>query len=259
MTRQKDLKKLTRARMEKTGESYTTARAQLVAKRPVPVLAAVASPELIAAEVLSAPTLQPVPKRGKKAAASTSRPDYATLAGMSDAAIRAKTGCGWQEWVEALDYRGASEWSHRAIAECVGGEFGVPAWWSQTVTVGYERIKGLRAIGQQRSGEWEASRSRTFPVSVAELFRACSDGRARRKWLAETGVVVRKSVPERSLRLTWPDGGSVEMWFTAKGPEKAVVAIQHRRLPSQAAADERKAYWSERLDALGRHFKTGKG
>jgi uncharacterized protein YndB with AHSA1/START domain len=252
MTRQKDLKKLTRARMEKTGESYTTARAQLVAKRPT------GTPSL---QVLPPPAPAAAPlatTRKARAVSSTPPPDYAALAGMSDAVIRAKTGCGWQEWVEALDYRGASEWSHRAIAECVGGELGVPAWWSQAVTVGYERIKGLRAIGQQRSGEWEANRSRTFPVPIAELFRACSDGRARRKWLAESGVVVRKSVPERSLRLTWSDGGSVELWFTAKGPNKSAVAIQHRRLPSQAAADERKAYWGERLDALADHLGVGK-
>jgi hypothetical protein len=34
MPTQKDLKRLVRARMKKTGESYTAARARLLAKRP---------------------------------------------------------------------------------------------------------------------------------------------------------------------------------------------------------------------------------
>ena len=43
------------------------------------------------------------------------------------------------------------------IAEYVHTKYKVADWWTQTVTVGYERIKGLRARGQP-----DAARMKTF-------------------------------------------------------------------------------------------------
>jgi hypothetical protein len=233
MTLQKDLKRLIRARMQKTGESYTAARAQILAKKPLS-RTRTDSPAKVAPPAPPAAT-------------------FAALAGMTDAAIRAKTGCDWKAWVEALDYAGVADWSHRAIAEHVRTKFGIGPWWSQAVTVGYERIKGLREIGQRRGESdrtFEANKSRTYAVPVARLYRAWADARLRKRWLAETGLTVRQSTPERSLRITWNDGSSVELWFLSKGAGKSTVQVQHRKLASKAAADERKAYWSERLEAL---------
>jgi hypothetical protein len=51
-------------------------------------------------------------------------------------------------------------------------KYKIPGWWSQTVAVGYERIKGLRAIGQRMDGSFEASKSRTFAVPLARLYGA---------------------------------------------------------------------------------------
>ena len=53
------------------------------------------------------------------------------------------------------------------------------------------------------------------------------------------------------MRITWPDRTSVAVGFLAKGRAKSQVAIQHEKLPDKAAAMRLKAYWSERLDALG--------
>ncbi|HSB53290.1 MAG TPA: hypothetical protein VLD58_03005, partial [Gemmatimonadales bacterium] len=52
------------------------------------------------------------------------------------------------------------------------------------------------------------------------------------------------------LRVNWPDGTSVEVGFLSKGRGKAQVAVQHSRLPDQAAAARMKAFWGERLEAL---------
>ena len=67
MPRNKDLKRLVRARMSKTGEAYTTARAQLQ----------------------------------KKTRPQTA--NYAELAGMADAKVSEKTGRTWADWVKVLD------------------------------------------------------------------------------------------------------------------------------------------------------------
>lgn len=221
--------------MRKTGESYTAARATLL-KKPAPTRPA-------------RPAASPVVAAPAPAAAPTA-PDYAKLAGMSDEAIKARTGCTWEKWVYVLDKAKAYEWEHKAIAEHVYTKYKVPGWWGQTVTVGYERIKGLRAIGQRRSGAYEASKSRTVPVPVSRLFAAWHDPKLRKRWLPEPGLVVRTAQKNRSIRITWPDGTSVECWFTAKGDAKSSVAVAHTKLASKADAESRKAYWAERLTVL---------
>src|SRR5687767_10343667 len=149
MPANKDLKRLVRARMKKTGEAYTAARAQITRPKTQ-------TPSPLPAEPSVVPAISPK--------------DFAKIAGMSDSAIKAKTGCTWEKWVTSLDYYGAETMTHREIADLVHTKYKVPGWWTQTVTVGYERIKGLRARGQRRDGSYEASKSRTFDVPVEKLF-----------------------------------------------------------------------------------------
>jgi hypothetical protein len=230
MTRNKDLKRLVRARMGKTGEAYTTARAHVLAQ-PRSKSDAVAA--------AASPASQPAPP-----------PDYAALAGMSDATIKAKTGCGWEKWVFALDRRGAAQMPHGDIAAIVHDKYKIDGWWAQAVTVGYERIKGLRALGQRRDGSYEASKSRTFDVPVSVLFGAWADARVRRRWLDGTVGRVRTATPQKSMRLDGQDRSIVAVGFLAKGPSKSAVAVQHTKLPDRETATRLKQYWSERFDAL---------
>ncbi len=215
MPANKDLKRLVRARMRKTGEAYTAARAQLVNRKA------------------------PAPP-----------PDFTALAGMSDATIEAKTGRDWAGWVAILDLAGASGWPHADIARHVHEKHAVPGWWSQSVTVGYERIKGLRAKGQRRGGGFEANKSRTFAVPVTRLFRAFRDRRVRATWLPDLAVTVKHATPHKYMRLAWPDGTQVNVGFTAKGRGKAQVSVQHGKLTDKAAATRMKEFWAERLAAL---------
>ena len=227
MTQNKDLKRIVRARMKKTGEAYTAARAQVTRK---------SSAKAPAATTPAAPA--PSPK------------DYARLAGMSDAVIKKNTGCAWDKWVKSLDYHGAEQMSHRDIAALVSEKYKVADWWTQSVTVGYERIKGLRARGQRRDGSYEASKSRTFNVPVATLFDAWADARVRRRWLDGATVKVRTATAPKSMRLGWNDGSIIAVGFIAKGTAKSSVAVQHTKLPNREAADHLKKYWSDRMDAL---------
>lgn len=224
MPANKDFKRLIRARMHKTGEAYTTARARLLRSKPILTKAA-AVPVALPSE-------------------------YAVLAGMSDAAVKSKTGCTWERWVNALDYVKAHTWSHRTIAEYVHDKYHVPGWWSQTVTVGYERIKGLRAVGQRRDGGFEVTKSKVFAVPLGRLYRAFRDPRTRGRWLPGVKFTIRTATPNKSMRVTWPDGTSVELYFTTKGATKSHVQIEHRRLADRAAAAQVRGDWAERLATL---------
>lgn len=231
MPTNKDLKRLVRARMKKTGEAYTAARAHIIRKpRAKPVSTAA----------------------GGSAPGATSKPvDFAALAGMADEKIKAKTGCTWERWVYALDRRGAEKMSHGDIATLVNKKYKVDGWWSQTVTVGYERIKGLRARGQRLDGSYEAGKSRTFNVPVTRLFDAWADASVRRRWLNGENVKVRTATAPKSMRLGWPDGTIIAVGFMAKGKAKSSVSLAHTKLPDRATADRLKQYWSDRLDTLG--------
>src|SRR5206468_8066830 len=127
--------------------------------------------------------------------------DLGALAGMRDDAIAAKTGRTWQQWVRALDADGAGTMPHRDIAAMVHEKHHVGDWWAQTVTVGYERIKGLRERGQRRNGTYEVSKSRTFNVPVNALFDAWADEATRRRWLGGVEAVVRTATSPKSMRL----------------------------------------------------------
>ena len=268
MPKQKDLKRVVRTRMRKTGESYTTARLHVIGKRDAGAkkAAAAARQPATAAAKRSAKAAAPTPPRkaparraATKARVKEAAVDYAALAGMSDETIAAKTGCTWEKWVHHLDYFGAANKPHREIAEHVHEKFGIPGWWAQTVTVGYERIRGLRAIGQRRSGSYEASKSKTIAVPVERLFAAFADGPARKRWLPGVALTVRKATPHKSVRITWDDGTSVEAGFFPKGAEKSMVAVAHTKLPDKARADELKRFWGERLDALAGQFAGAGG
>ena len=208
--------------MRKTGEAYTAARAQILSKPKV---------------VSISPA--PVPEK----------PDYAKLAGMSDAKIEEHTGCNWEKWVYALDRKKAYDLNHSELAKLIKEKYKTPDWWTQTVAVGYERIKGLRAKGQRRDGSYSANKSRTFNVPVEALFEAWTDAKTRNKWLADKNVKIRKATAPKSIRLQ-QDGTIIAVMFTKRGAAKSAVVIDEGKLPSKEAAEAVKQYWSDRFDDL---------
>jgi uncharacterized protein YndB with AHSA1/START domain len=238
MTTQKDFKRLVRGRMQKTGESYTAARARIMASS---VKRQASSADSNGHGVV-APPVAAKPATPKPA-------DFAKIAGMSDEKVKEKTGCTWERWVWALDAVDAHQWPHSAIAEYISEKYKVPGWWTQMVTVGYERIRGLREKGQRRSGSWEASKSRTVNASLTTLFKAFKQPKQRSAWLPEK-VVVRSASPNKSVRMTWPDGTSVQAYLESKGRSRTVVSIQHVKLETRQAADRMKEFWSEHLATL---------
>ena len=118
------------------------------------------------------------------------------------------------------------------------------------MTVGYERIKGIRERGQRRNGSYEATKSKTFNVPVEVLFDAWADARTRRKWLTGGSVKIRTATKPKSMRLDWSGGGIIAVGFLDKG-KKSVVALSQDKLPDKATAERLKKYWSGQLDALG--------
>ncbi|MFG2049998.1 hypothetical protein ACGFIW_21530 [Micromonospora sp. NPDC048935] len=230
MTNQRSFKARVRTRMAKTGESYTTARRQLIKRATEP------SAKPATAGSTTEPSAEP-------AAAQTER--------IADDLLRARTGRGWAEWFALLDAAAATEQTHTQIARHLVVEHEVPGWWAQTITVGYEQARGLRAPGQRRGGGFEANASRTVAVPAARLFAAFTDETARTSWLPDVEVRVRTATAPRSFRADWAGGPTrIVVGIEAVGASKARVSILHEKLTGAEQAAELKAYWRERLAAL---------
>jgi uncharacterized protein YndB with AHSA1/START domain len=215
MTREQSFKRLVRARMEKTGERYTAARAALLQATPEPTAA---------------------------------KPWLAT----SDAAIRERTGRGWEAWFDALDAWGAAERTHRETARWVAAELGIDplAWNAQAITHSYERVRGLRAPGEHADG-FTVTASKTVAVPVEALYAAFADPVQRARWLPGADLRERTSRPPRSARFDWGDGpGRVHVALAAKGDARSTASVQHARLADAAEAERMKAFWRERVAAL---------
>ncbi|MDQ3985918.1 MAG: DUF4287 domain-containing protein [Actinomycetota bacterium] len=218
MTEKKSFKRRVRERKSKTGESYTAARTQVGQKRD----------RLQAA-------------RARLAAADER---------VSDTKIKEATGKKWDQWFSILDRWGARNQKHGEIARFLTDKHDVAGWWAQSITVGYERARGLRLKYQQADG-FTISASKTIAVPIDVLFDAFVNSRTRKKWLTDGTMSLRTSQPGRTARFNWEDGSTrVNVGFTAKGPSKSMVALAHERLADADEAETTKALWKERLAEL---------
>lgn len=182
--------------------------------------------------------------------AARTRPANLRLAGVTSEAVHRATGKTWDEWLRVLDRAGAKRMTHKGIALLLSRRCGVPDWWSQMVTVGYEQARGLRDVYQHADG-YAANATRTYEVNVEQLFGAWNDPRVRAQWLPRAPVEVRRAVAPKSLRMAWTTGASrVEVNFFAKGAGRSQVQVEHGKLPSSSAVTRQKTYWSAALTRL---------
>jgi hypothetical protein len=213
MPTQRSFKRLVRARMQKTGESYTAARAAL----------------LTAEE----------PKATEGPALS-----------MSDAAIRAKTGRGWEAWFDLLDDWGAAERPRADAVRWLADEHAIEGWNAAAVTVNYQRARGLRAVGEHADG-FTVTASKTIAVPVDRLYEAFVDENERARWLPAARLSVRTATRPKSARFDWGGGPSrVVVSFVAKGEGRSSAALAHERLAGAEEAERMKAFWRDGVAAL---------
>jgi hypothetical protein len=231
MPTQKIFKQRVRARMTKTGESYTAARRQLIDK---------ASAE--APEAPEAPT-SPNPSEAPDAI-----PADAML--VADEAMERATGKRHAEWFALLDEWGATEHTHTEIARWLSETHAFPGWWVQNVTVAYERARGMRAPHQMPDG-FSITISRTIATDPTRALEAFTEGSIRASWLPSEGMRQRPTRAASSARFDWADPPSrVVVSVAPKGSGKALVSVGHEQLPDAESAARLKAAWRDWLDGL---------
>lgn len=169
---------------------------------------------------------------------------------VSDTAILNATGCTWSKWISALDYAGARSLPHAEIAKLIAKKFKTSPWWSQMITVGYERARGKRIVHQRTSG-FSVSVSRTVAAPVATLYGAWKEPRRRATWLPRTPFAIRTSSLNKRLLVTWRDRASdVLVSFAASGASKSRVEVEHSKLADAKSAASMKRYWGAALERM---------
>jgi hypothetical protein len=260
MTKEKAQKQAIRARMAKTGERYTTARHYLLdLHRPEQTNADVdasafgneepVSNELSPSESGGASSATLV-RDAAPAAAETALPARIAEPGVSDATVQRATGKSWDEWFALLDAWQGTTHNHTEIARHVHETYGIDGWWAQSVTVGYERARGMRALHERPDG-FSMNASKTFPVPVERLFAAFVEQDERERWLEGIELRNRTSQPNKSARFdVLPEDGRLAVTFVSKGPHKAAAQLQQERLTSAEEVARWKALWKEQLAHL---------
>jgi hypothetical protein len=174
-------------------------------------------------------------------------------AGMSDDAVKAATGKDWATWRQWIDGKGGAALSHAEIARLLHAN-GVPGWWSQMVTVGYERLTGRRAMGQRCDGAFSASASRTLngdmDQALAKWLLAVDGMTGFNDAFAEDEPRQSRSEKWRYWRIDLDDGSKVSVTICDKAGGKAIVAVGHEKLGDAAAVHKAKAFWKTILATM---------
>lgn len=170
-------------------------------------------------------------------------------AAVSDAAVLSRTGRAREEWFALLDEAGAQTWNHRQIVAWLAAEHEIDGWWRQSITVGYEQARGLRAPGQRADSTFEANVSRTVAAPADTAFAWVQEPEQRSRWL-DAQPAERPTKQVRTALWTWRDGTRVTVQVTPLLGDRSRVALSHGGLTDADALSRAKAYWSERMDAL---------
>jgi hypothetical protein len=265
MTKDNAQKQTIRARMTKTGERYTTARHYLLdLHRPEQVNPDVSSSSFGDDEP-GFNAVSPLPGNGTADSAMLDRdaappvpdaplPPRVAEPGVSAAAVKRATGKSWDEWFTLLDAWQGTTHNHPEIARHVYETYAIGGWWAQSVTVGYERARGMRALHERPDG-YSGNASKTFPVSVERLFAAFVEPDERERWLEGIELRNRTSQPNTSGRFdVLPEDGRLAVTFVAKGPDKSAAQLQQERLADAEDVARWKALWKEQLALLASYL-----
>lgn len=174
---------------------------------------------------------------------------WASDPGHSETVIRENTGRGWEQWRELIDAWPGHEDGHAAVATWLQEEHGVPGWWAQGVTVGWERITGRRLRHQMADGTFTANRSATITTDVDVLGEMLRDADGRADLFPGLDPELRSRPASKNVRLG-VTSGVVEIAITSKDDRRATVHISHTKLASPDEVAHWKAFWTEWLETL---------
>ena len=191
---------------------------------------------------------------------------------ISDEAVSDATGREWEAWFAVLDEAGAAAWAHRDTAAWLGEHHDLSPWWCQTVTVAYERARGLRTVGETATAGFEIGAQRTVACEAEQAWRFLTSSRGIALWLGDvpgldlepgadyctddgaTGTVRTLSEERMRVRLTWqpsgwPDPSTLQLIVMPSG-KKASIRFHQEKLADAEVREDMRAHWKDVLAEL---------
>jgi hypothetical protein len=226
-----------------------TPRAKSVAKT------AAAKPKLATKRATPKASAAPRVESARRASASIDT----TLFPCGEEALRTATGKGWNEWLALLDNAGAAAqgFDHQRLLDLTMQSLPESAgWWGQMVSVGYERVRGLREKHESCNGEFQATLSKTFSVPLFAAFAAWADAGIRGEWLDAPDLSFTKLNAGRNIRARWPDGSLLDIRFNATGPDRCQIVVDTMKLNDGEAVQKAKAFWQAQFERLQHYFRV---
>lgn len=173
---------------------------------------------------------------------------------ISNEAVVKATGRNWMEWFTLLDKAGARKMVHRDIARILHDRYlGTNSqkggtnvatrggWWSQMVTVEYERARGLRQVNEQADGFLVAVH-KTLPGSVIGLQKKWNEI-LKSKPVAQKQLVRLPSKTKRAMFRYRANVGGVVVTFDDRGNGKARIMVETIRLPKKSLVEPARVFW----------------
>jgi uncharacterized protein YndB with AHSA1/START domain len=186
-------------------------------------------------------------------------------------AVQRATGKSWEEWLTILDEAGAHEWNHKQIVAFLSTNYSdrVSDWWQQSLTVGYEKARGKRILGQTADAGFQVGVQKTLPLASDALWRFLLSPEGLKLWLPVEGELelepkqtfttqdgtsgeIRSIDPGKRLRLTWQPkdwqkSSTLQMYLLSGDNATTSLRFHHEKLTSLAVRHEMKAYWQAAL------------
>lgn len=167
-------------------------------------------------------------------------------------ALETGSGISWSEWIDFLEPH--KQLDHTEMAKVVLAEierFGVsknPEWWAQSVTIAFEQYIGRRKPGQQSSGDYSVTVTKTVNGSMDEVLSrivAEMNGEKDFDGVAIQGEArVSKTEKWRYWRCDLEDGSRVAFNIQTKSNgDKSSVAINHDGIAHVDDVGRWRAFW----------------
>jgi uncharacterized protein YndB with AHSA1/START domain len=197
---------------------------------------------------------------------------YNKLGRISTDAVKKATGKSWDEWVTLLDKEGAKTMSHKEIARLLyAKEYIKNGWWCQSVTMGYEQVRGKRIVGETGASGFEVGVQKTLPVSAQKVWDLITNEKGLSLILGEvigiklspgysyktlngTKGEIRTLKKGKRIRLTWQPKGwtkasTLQLYVEDKG-EKSSLGFHQEQLDSEKTREKMRYHWRRILEKL---------
>jgi hypothetical protein len=200
---------------------------------------------------------------------------------IGETAVLEWTGKTLDEWFRLVDAWGGRDKPHKQIAAYVRTQQGASPWWSQEITVLYEKHINRRVTGQTSSGLFQIEAGKTLPVGLDRAWEMVTGKDTVRAIVGEgcggrfsdgaagvsssgTRYNVRVFKPRSHIRMGWAMKGwekdsTLQIRVTPRNQNATAVSFHQENLQTSGIRDRMRLRWKEVLEQLASKARIPQG